>query len=67
MVKNKKIRSLLLQERLVLQERAVGSLQLLGAELQFLLKGQQLLLQLLELPEMILLIGPEVHLVIREY
>ena len=67
MVKNKKIRSLLLQERLVLQERAVGSLQLLGAELQLLLKGQQLLLQLLELPEMILLIGPEVHLVIREY
>lgn len=51
MVKNKKVGSLLLQDGLVLQEGAVGSLQLLGADLQLLLQGQQLLLQLLELSE----------------
>lgn len=67
MVKNKKVGSLLLQDGLVLQEGAVGSLQLLGADLQLLLQGQQLLLQLLELSEVILLIGLEFHLVICEY
>lgn len=67
MVKNKKVGSLLLQDGLVLQEGAVGSLQLLGADLQLLLQVQQLLLQLLELSEVILLIGLELHLVFCEY
>lgn len=67
MVKNEKVGSLLLQDGLVLQEGAVGSLQLLGADLQLLLQVQQLLLQLLELSEVILLIGLELHLVVCEY
>lgn len=62
MVKKNQVGSLLLQDRLVLQERAVGVLQLLGAVLQLLLQRQELLLQLLELPQMTLLVGLELYL-----
>lgn len=66
MVKKNQVGSLLLQDRLVLQEGAIGALKLLRAELQLLLQGQQLLLQLLQLPQMTLLIGPEVYLGLPE-
>lgn len=62
MVKKNQVGSLLLQDGLVLQERAVGVLQLLGAVLQLLLQRQELLLQLLELPQMTLLVGLELYL-----
>lgn len=66
MVKKNQVGGLLLQDGLVLQQRAIGGLQLLGAELQLLLQGQQLLLQLLQLPQVTLLIGPEVHMGLLE-
>lgn len=66
MVKKNQVGGLLLQDGLVLQQRAIGGLQLLGAELQLLLQGQQLLLQLLQLPQVTLLIGTEVHMGLLE-